>query len=71
MNWRSYSEDGSGPLRDPRPITELDVDHLENILITQVHLTPEQRSIILRLLRLAYEKGDAEQWDSFGATKKD
>ena len=62
MTWRCYNSDGTGPLKKRRPITDFDIDHLENILLTQPHLKPKERAVILVLLRRAYERGDAEQW---------
>lgn len=51
--WTSYGVDGKGPATQ-RPLRSLDTDHLENILVTQIHVEFEVRKAILFLLKQRY-----------------
>jgi hypothetical protein len=54
LPWGSYGKTGK-ETRRCRVIAELETDHLEAILITQPHVTPQYRATILELLKERYK----------------
>lgn len=53
--WGSYGPAADQPL-NVRTLEDLDTEHLENILITQRHLSNEYAASILMLLKQRYSK---------------
>lgn len=55
LSWGTMGPNLDEPCRDI-PLCELATDHLENILITQVHIGAETRAIILHILKGRYRE---------------
>lgn len=53
LKWGTYGPEGRGPLRMVYLI-DLDTDHLENILITQPHISNRYAAAILQILKCRY-----------------
>ena len=53
--WGSRGPDGGEELNE-RPLTDLDTDHLENILITQPQIDNARAAAILSILRKRYKE---------------
>ena len=50
MPWGSFGSDGIRP-REVRYLSDLDTDHLENILVTQKHIDFIYSKVILHLIK--------------------
>lgn len=55
--WGTYGPNGDQPLTW-KPLESLKTDHLEAILITQYHLTEQQREVVLHVLKSRYTAVD-------------